>query len=235
MTKAKSSQARASKRNARAKAKKISANKARTAPSELRKKNFRSLLSGDRLEFDQVLGNVVRDINHRKQTEATFESIQDVLAGLKQNTTEVFKLYSYITLLNALIKEKLINFTLVVDLKAISIDLISIDKRIQTMAKLVDADEEEAVLTEALDISNTLQNYAEELFAEVSRSETHALVIEEYISRLADEITGVDDVNQRRYQVLERIAYIYLGEVKEEIDRQNNTAPATETAEAVTE
>lgn len=235
MTKAKSTQVRASKRNARAKAKKISANKGRTTPTQLNKKSFRKSLLGEHYDFDQVLNNAVRDINNRKEVAGEFTSITDVLDGLKKTTAEVFKLYSYITFVQALDKEGLIKHQLVIDIKAISISLISIDKRIQIVSKLIEADEEETVFTEALDISTTLQNYSEELYAEVVRSEEHALTIEESLSRLAKDVEGIDDVNQQRYQVLQRFAYQYLTEVKDEIDSKVTADTRTETAEPVTE
>jgi hypothetical protein len=235
MTKAKSSQARANKRNARAKTKKVSANKARNTPSEVRKKQFRGLMEGKRMEFDDVLSNAVRDINNRRQTTAEFTSLQDVLEGLKKSTGEVFKLYSYITMVEALAKEGVIDFKLVIDLKAISVSLIDVDRRIQTLAKLVEADEEDAVFTESLDLGTILSNFAEELYAEVERSETHALVIEESLSRLAKEVEGVDDATQQRFEVLQRFAYQYLGEVKAEIDSKNAEAIAATPAEAIAE
>lgn len=235
MTKAKSSQARATKRNARAKAKKVSANKARTTPSELSKKSFRKAFTGDRLEFDQVLANAVRDVNQRKQVSSEITSPEDVVVGLQKTAGEVFKLYSYVTLVEALNEQKIIDHPLVVDLKGISADLINIDKRVQNVVKLVQAGEEETVFTESLDISTSLQNHAEELYAEVTRSEKHALIIEETLSRLAKDIEGIDDPAQQRVEVLQSFAYQYLTKVKEEIDSQVNTAPETETAAAVAE
>lgn len=235
MTKAKSSQARATKRNARAKAKKISANKARTSPSQLDKRSFRRAFDGEHLNFNQVLSNAVRDINQRKQVAGEITSTLDVLRGLQKTAGEVFKLYSYVTLVQALVEQNVFEHRLVIDLKAISLDLINIDGRVQNVSKLIDKGEEEAVFTEALDISTSLQNHAEELYAEVTRSEPHALVIEESLSRLAKEVEGVDDSNAQRSEVLQTLAYQYLSKVKDEADIENNPTPQTETVSAVTE
>ena len=235
MTKAKSSQARAAKRNARAKAKKISANKARTTPTQLDKKSYRRAFGDSHLDFDQVLSNAVRDINQRKQVAGEITSPIDVLKGLQKTAGEVFKLYSYITLVQALIEQKLIDHRLVIDLKAISLDLINIDGRVQNVAKLIEKDEEEVVFTEALDISTSLQNHAEELYAEVTRTEPHALVIEESLSRLAKEVEGINEPDAQRLEVLQSLAYQYLSKVKEEADSQVNTDPQPETAAAVAE
>lgn len=236
MTKAKSSQARADKRNARAKAKKLSNNRARSSEKVKAQKAFDRLMTGDRLEFDQVLANAVRDVNQRKKVDSDISSPQEVVEGLQKTAGEVFKLYCYVTLVQALNEQKIIDHPLVVDLKGISVDLIRIDQRVQNVVKLVNAgDEEEAVFTEALDISNTLQNHAEELYAEVTRSEKHALVIEETLSRLAKDIEGIDDAAQQRLEVLQSLAYQYLAKVKEEIDSQVNTATEDETATAVAE
>lgn len=235
MTKAKSSQARATKRNARAKAKKVSANKARTTPSELNKKSFRKEFTGNHLEFDQVLANAVRDVNHRKQINGEFNSPEEMVVGLQKAAGEVFKLYSYITLVQALDEQNIIDQPLVIDLFAVSADLISIDKRVQNLVKLLQRDEEEAVVTECLEIGTTLQNYAEELYAEVARAEKHALIIEETWARLAKDIEGIDDPAQQRLEVLQTFAYQYLTKVKEEIDSKTNPTPQTEAEVATTE
>lgn len=235
MTKAKSSQARATKRNARAKAKKVSANKARTTPSELNKKSFRKEFTGNRLEFDQVLANAVRDVNKRKEVSSEINSPEEMIVGLQKAAGEVFKLYSYITLVEALNEQKIIDHPLVIDLFVVSADLINIDKRIQHLVKLLQNDEEDAVVTECLDIGTTLSNYAEELYAEVSRAEKHALIIEETWARLAKEIEGIDDPAQQRLEVLQSFAYQYLTKVKEEVDSKTNPTPQAETEVAVTE
>lgn len=210
---------RVDKRNARAKAKKISANKARTTPSTQNKKNFHKSLRGTKLNFDQVLTNATRDINNRKQVETEINSTTDLLNGVTKTTVEVFKIYSYITLVEALIRENVIDHSLVIDLKAVSLDLIAIDKRVQRMAKLVEMGEEEAVFTEALDVTTTLQNYSEELYAEVVRAGDHALVIEESLTRLSKEIEDGPDVKDPAITVLHNLAYRYLNTVKEESEQ----------------
>lgn len=235
MTKAKSSQARATKRNARAKAKKISANKARTTPSELNKKSFYKEFTGNRLEFDEVLANAVRDINKRKEVSSEFNSPEEMIVGLQKAAGEVFKLYSYITLVQALNEQKIIDHPLVIDLFAISAELIAIDKRIQNLIKLLQSDETDAVMTECLDIGTIISNYAEELYAEVSRAEKHALVIEETWSRLTEEIENIDDPAQQRLEVLQSLAYRYLTKVKEEIDSKTNPVPKSETEVSIEE
>lgn len=228
MTKTKSSQVRANKRNARAKAKKIAGNKSRVTPSELRKKSFRRSMSGDKLEFDQVLANAVRQINKGDETPSEFETIEDLLQGIKKTASEVFKLYSYVTLVQALIKEGMIEDQLVVDLKKISLDLINIDKRVQNVVALISQGSENEAGTECLDIGTSLVNYSEELYAEIVRSEKHALIIEETLSRLAKDVEGTTDGNQQRSQVLESIAYQYLIEVKEEAAELSNTVAKDE-------
>ena len=158
-----------------------------------------------------------------------------MIVGLQKAAGEVFKLYSYITLVDALNEQKIIDQPLVIDLFAVSADLINIDKRIQNLVKLLQNDEEDAVVTECLEIGTTLSNYAEELYAEVSRAEKHALIIEETWTRLAKEIEGIDDPAQQRLEVLQSFAYQYLTKVKEEVDSKTNPTPQAETEVAVTE
>lgn len=231
MTNARSNQARSAKRNARAKAKKISANKGRAAPRNIQSRSVRAALNGDRLQFDDVLGDLVADINKRKQVEGTITSMQDVLEGVKKTAKDVFHLFTYVSLVNAMIEKGLLeDHTLVVDLKLVARELINIDKRVQTMIKLAQSGDEDSVYTEALDISTELSNYTQELYAEVVRSEKYALTIESTLDSLAAEITDISELGERRNAVLSTLAYQLLDQVNKETIAE--TSPAASDAAA---
>jgi len=231
MTKAKSNQARSVKRNARAKAKKLSANKARATPTKAYGRSLRAALNGDRLQFDDVLGDLVTDINRRKNVDSDINSVQDVLAGMKKMTGDVFKLFTYATLIDAIITNGLLeDYVLEVDLKATALELISIDKRVQAMIVMAQQGEEDALYTEALDISTTLSNYTQELYAEVVRSEKHALTIEGTLDNLAAALTEIDSPDQRRNEVMSTLAYQYLDRVNKEAQETTPDSPASDAA-----
>lgn len=231
MTKAKSAQARSVKRNARAKAKKLSANKARATPTKAYGRSLRAALNGDRLQFDEVMGDLVSDINTRKHVQSDISSVQDVLAGMKKMTADVFKLFTYATLVDAMITNGVLDeYELAVDLKGTALELINIDKRVQTMIVLAQQGEEDALYTEAMDISTTLSNHTQELYAEVVRSEKHALTIESTLDHLANELTEIDSPEQRRNEVMSTLAYQYLDRVNKEAQETAPETPASDAA-----
>lgn len=217
MTKKNAAQKRALKRNARAKAKSISIAKGRNAPAAVADRESRRLaraLGGTKLNFDDVLTNAVRQVNKGTNVEGEFKSPQEMLEGLKRNIGEVFKLYSYVAFVEALKNKQAFEHKLVIDIENISLSLIDIDRRFSHLDALLAADEEDAVMTEALDIGIQIQNISEELYSEIVRSEKYALIIEEAMDRLAEEVTDVTDVNQKRNRVLSTIAYQLLSEVQ---------------------
>lgn len=219
--------ASAAKRTVRAKTKKVAAGKMKSRAQALKGKTPKFNYDADgKLNFDDVLTGAVRDINSRrkgsttKEIETSIKSAKDVIDGLIKSTTEIFRIYCYVTLVNNLIESSLISHSLKIDLADISKKLIILDGRIGALGKLY-PQEEEVIFTEALEIGTEIQNISEELYSEVVRSEEHALVIEEVLSRLAKEVEGVDDVNKQRFMVLQSIAYRYLAKVKEDIDRES--------------
>lgn len=233
-------QKRAQKRNARAKQKSISNAKGRAAPSAIANRENRRLarkLGVHHLDFDSVLGNAVRQINKGTQpaSDAEFKSPQDMIDGLKRNIGEVFKLFSYVALLNGMIEKKIIEHTLVLDLKAIALDLFLIDNRVSRLQPLLEAEQEEVVATECLDIGTTIQNFAEELYVEVTRAEPHALVVEDTLARLREDVEGDLSESEKTVKVLEAISYDYLSRVhtENELEPKPEAAQPEESAEAV--
>ena len=215
------SQNRAAKRNARAKAKRISGNKARSAPKAVAARETKRLvrkLGGHHMEFESVLENAVRNINKGgKPLETTINSPTEMVEGLKRNIGEVFKFFSYVVLLKNMVEKQIIEHTLVIDLKPIALDLIHIDSRVSRLIPLLGANEEEAVVTECLDIATTIQNYADELYAEITRAEPHSLVIEETIDSLGTEVEGEMSYAERSAKVLNALAYNYLATIQTEV------------------
>lgn len=231
MSQAKSAQARAAKRNARAKQKQTAAAKARVSPKTLQTKKFRAELSKigiQGMNFDKVLNNAVRDANKGKEVETTLNSPEEVIEALKKNTGELFKLYCYVIFAEALVSKKTIEHTFTVDIDAMSASLIDLDKRISLLPRMLGVDED-AVMTEALDIGTTIAGFSDELYAEVSLLESSALIIEECLNRLAADVTEEEDEGKRRTLVLSTLAYKRLNEVLQ------STIPATPVTEPVPE
>lgn len=229
-----STQNRAAKRNARAKAKRISANKGRAAPKAVANRETRRLarrLGSYHMDFDSVLNNAMRDINSGKgNLDTTINSPTEMVEGLKRNIGEVFKFFSYVVLLKGMVEKKIIEHTLVIDLKPIALDLIDIDSRVSRLMPLLAANEEEAVVTECLDIATAIQNYADALYAEIERAEPHSLVIEETISTLGTEVEGDPSPAERSAKVLNALAYNYLATVQTEAIAVEPVAETQDTA-----
>lgn len=230
-------QKHAAKRNARAKAKRVSIARGNAAPSALLKKSLARKFGGgpENINFDKVLESAVRDIKKGKQEEPSFNSFAESVEGLRKVVGEVFKLYCYITLAAELIKQQAIVHELNIDLDGITRDLIGFDTRIGTlmyMAKLSDEEREPgAGEVEMLEIGTALANISDSLYNEITRLEPHSVVIEETISRLAIEVEGTDD-NTKRMQVIQSIAYKYMVALNL-ADKESEEHPVPEVDEVV--
>lgn len=158
-----------------------------------------------------LLEQVVRDAKMGKgaDKELMFKDDSEMIAGIKSAVGEVFKLYSYITLANHLIEKALINHTLSIDLKQVSVDLMAIDSRFSRLSLL--APEEMAV--DVLEMATEIGNITELLYGEVMKLEEYSLTMEEVITTLSNEVEGDASVDSKRISVLSAIAYKYLHEV----------------------
>lgn len=226
-----SSQKRAAKRNSRAKAVQKSANRNQHSRSGKAEKLIRALRNqSGHPDFDNVLQQAVHGINKGikdgKTEEVTFNTKEELMAGIKKAVSEVFKLYSYVTVAQQLIDNGAIEHTIAMDLYAQSLNLVSLDKRISRMDLLAD---EQAWQVEALEIGTLLEAYSDNIYKEVARLEPHGLILEETINRLAEEVEEGDAANKRRI-VLESVAYSYLHKALVKYNEEN-PAPAESPAE----
>lgn len=237
MSNAKTTQARAAKRNARAKSKQTSAAKARANPANVQKRKIQAVMKKHglgRMDFDDVLNNAVRDVNKGKKVETTITTPEEMIQGMKDAGQEVFKLYSYITFAEALNEKGIISYKPALDLKEISVNLMNMDNQISRLQSMLGVQEEEVVMTEALDIGTSLQNYAEELYAEVKLLEPLGIEIEAALEKLASEEKDLD-IDKARIAVLSAFAYKKLVAVKAEVDAAKPVvdAPAEPSSETV--
>ncbi|AEV89529.1 hypothetical protein OBP_092 [Pseudomonas phage OBP] len=220
----KSVHTRAVKRNARAKAKRTSIARGKATPAALQQKKMNKLFDviGDRPDFDNVLEHAMKQVRKGKVEKSSFKDSSELLDGLKKMTGEVFRMYCYITLVNEMINKQVIVDEIKVDLPGITRKLLEIDNRIGQLVYLTENRTEMEdkfgegsdlyINTESLDMGTTLQTFADILYEEVARFEPHSLVFEETLSRLADgEAEG--DENQRRFKVLQTIAYAYMADI----------------------
>lgn len=227
-----SAQKNAQKRNSRAKAKRASIARGKNAPMARMRNVFGDQPGG--MDFDNVLNNAVRQINKGNVASgASYNSSDDMLTGVKKAASELFKMYSYLTLVAFMVNKKVIEHTFKIDLDEMSLNLMAMDNKVSRLMMLInDPDTDEgAVATEALDIGTDLQNYADVLYNEIANLEEHSLVIEETINRLSTEVDETDPT-KARFKVLETLAYQKLAEVKLAQDAKAATPqPAEEVAE----
>lgn len=238
MSKAKSAQNKAVKRNARAKTKREQVARAKATPQAIKQRKVRALLAanGGMPDFDATLQNAVMDIKKGKQVESEFKNTTDMVEGLKRAVGEVFKLYCYVTLADYLIKANAIQHELTIDLDEASRVLMSFDTRIGTimfMNQDPEPEQEMAIQTEALDIGTSLTQISEMLYQEVVRLENHGPVMEDTIARLSNEVgEEVTDPALRYTKALQAVAYDYLHHLvlrDKEVEQAQATAVASET------
>ena len=227
-----SAQKNAQTRNSRAKAKRASIARGKNAPMARMRNVFGDQPGG--MDFDNVLNNAVRQINKGNVASgASYNSSDDMLTGVKKAASELFKMYSYLTLVAFMVNKKVIEHTFKIDLDEMSLNLMAMDNKVSRLMMLIhDPDTDEGVVaTEALDIGTDLQNYADVLYNEIANLEEHSLVIEETINRLSTEVDEADPT-KARFKVLETLAYQKLAEVKLAQDAKAATPqPAEEVAE----
>lgn len=244
----KSVHTRAAKRNARAKSKRESVARGKQTPSALKQKQANKLFDriGTRPDFDKVVSEALRQAKSGNVPKSDLKNSADVLAGLKKMTGEVFKMYCYITLVNEMIKKQVIVEDIKFDLPGMTLELMDIDNRIGQMVYLLQnkADMEAKfgdgadffISTESMEIATIVQNFSDILYEEIARLEPHSLVIEETLSRLAEDVQEEND-NARRFKVLQNVAYAYMAEVslahKAELEAQENNAGGENQPEAV--
>lgn len=218
MSKKNVAQVKAAKRTARAKTKAVSASKAKAAPRAVQQRKMRAAIKIDgRVSgFDTVLEQAVIDANSGKKAVSEFKNTVELVAGMKKAVSEVFKLYCYVTLAHSLIEKGIITDTLNIDLPVVSRVLMDFDRRIGILDYLNQAPEGErtpgVIETEALDIGTSLTTVSEELYNAVVLLEPHSLVIEDTITRLAEEVEE-GSPNDKRLKVLQTLAYKYLAEL----------------------
>ncbi|QGH71929.1 hypothetical protein N1M2_66 [Klebsiella phage N1M2] len=219
MSKKNTAQVKAAKRNARAKAKAKSVAKAKACPQAIQQRKLRGALGADGriADFDTVLEKAVLDINKGKKVTSEFKTTTDMIAGIKEAIGQVFKLYCYVTLGKTLADAGAMEHQVTIPIDDISRVLMNFDSRIGRLEFMDKTPVEErdnvAIETEALDIGTNLASISEDLYGEVARMETHSLIMEEAISRMALEITE-GEPEQRRMAALQAVAYKYLAELK---------------------
>jgi len=233
MSKSNSAHTRAAKRNARAKAKRVSNAKARNAPSAVISRDRRrkaNKLGGFSMEFDRLLDEAVKRINEHPQEllDTEIKNPQDMVAALGKTTSETFKLFSYVALVDSLIESKAIDHQLEVNLAEVGNEMVEIDRRIGATVQLLNVDEE-ALAVEALDLGTKISSIANQLYQEVERAEPFAFIIEETLAKYAARITDKETQEERNADALQAFAYKFL--VKNVIQPKLESDVESETAE----
>lgn len=214
MSKSNSAHTRAAKRNARAKAKRVSNAKARNTPTAITNRGRNrsaNKLDGFSLEFDRLLDEAVKRINQRPEEllDTEIKNPQDMVVALGKTTGETFKLFSYVALVNSLIESKAIDHQLEMNLAEVGNEMVEIDRRIGATVQLLDLDEE-ALAVEALDLGTKISSIANQLYQEVERAEPFAFIIEETLAKYAAKITDKETQEERNADALQAFAYEFL-------------------------
>lgn len=144
----------------------------------------------------------------RGGSELQFNNSNELIEGIKKAAGEVFKLYSYITLAQALIEKGAITHSLSIDLVKISKDLIALDSKVSLLPML----EETELNIDALSIATDLSEISDNLYQEVTRLEPHSLVIETALQTLSKEVG--EEAEDPAGEVLKAMAYRFLTNVK---------------------
>lgn len=145
----------------------------------------------------------------------TFDK-DELVENTRKATTEVYRLFSYISMGEALIRHGRIEHTIGINIDEYAKRIVELDRRVQRLTPLKDIVQEEEVFAfELMDIGESLQTLAEELYAEVTRMEPHALVLEAYLEQAAHTLisndTKVTDKAVATNQVLEAMAFAHIG------------------------
>lgn len=210
------SQKSAAKRNARAKAKAASAAKAKNTPMGQAKRKMRGLTIGGQNDFSDVLNQAVHQINKGDNVSGpAFKSTAEAMDGIIKAAGESFKLFCYNAVAKELIDEGAIRHTMKLDIEGVAAAMMDIDNRVSVLRAYMLSPEcdEGVVSTEMLDIGTQIQNKSDEMYNEIIAMETHSLVVEDTINRLAAEQEEGSE-HERRAKVLTAIGYKLLASVK---------------------
>lgn len=159
-------------------------------------------------ENSDLLQRAMKAAGEKGHGELQFNDSNELITGIKKAAGEVFKLYSYITLANALIEKGAITHSLSIDLVQISKNLMALDARVGRLGVMDEVD----LNIEVLGIATDLNDYSDQLYTEVTKLEPHSLVIESALQTLSKEVeeTSEDPAGD----VLKAMAYRYLTGVK---------------------
>ena len=228
------SQKNAAKRNARAKAKATSANKAKQSPMGVAQRKMRGINLSAGNNFDAVLNQAVRQINKGGDVGSApqFNSTKEVMDGIVKAAGETFKMFCYNAVTKELADSGAIDYNFRIDLNLIGEGMMNIDNRVTRLRAYMNSPEmdEAAFGTEALEIGTLIHAFADELYEEVARMDEHSLVIEETISRLAAELSEGTEA-ERRARVLTTTAYKLLAAIKLQLTPEQVNAENSEKAE----
>lgn len=230
------SQKNAAKRNARSKAKAVSANKAKQAPMSVAKRKMRGINLNGANNFDAVLEQAVRQINKGGNvgSQPQFNSTKEVMDGIVKAAGETFKMFCYNAVAKELADSGAIEHNFRIDLNLIGEGMMKVDNRVTRLRAYMNQPDmdEGAFGTEALEIGTLIHAFADELYDEVTRMDEHSLIIEETIARLAAELPEGTDT-ERRARVLTTTAYKLLAAIRLQLSPEQVDAENSEKAESV--
>lgn len=141
---------------------------------------------------------------------------KELIINTRKATTEVYRLFSYVSMGEALIKHGRIEHTIEIDIDDCAKRLVELDQRVQRLTPMQEiADEEGVFALELMETGEELHKLGTELYDEVTRLEPHALVLDTYLSQAAHTVisnnTKITDKAVATNHVLEAMALAHIG------------------------
>lgn len=112
--------------------------------------------------------------------------VQELIKTSRQALKEVYKLFTYTTLAERMVKQNIITHDFACDLDRITAELIEIDRQVLRLPKLAEVDIE-SFMVDLLDIGGYIENIADKLYSEIESLEKNSIVIEERLNRSAHD------------------------------------------------
>lgn len=140
---------------------------------------------------------------------------KELIQQTRKAVTEVYRLFSYISMGDALNRQGRIEYQVGIDMDDYAKRLVALDKRVQRLTPLQEMDAEEGIFAfELMDTGEEIEKLGTELYAEVTNLEPHGLVLDAYLNQAAHTLisnnTKITDKQVATNQVLEAMAFVHI-------------------------
>lgn len=158
--------------------------------------------------LNAAVADVKANLKRGKVPAKVFKTDDDLIAGIKSQITESFKLFSFLTFAIQMVENKSFEYKFKIDMERIARDMIDLDSRSSRLEYLTDND----LHTEALDMGELVSAHTQSMFNEIDSMDAEIVEMEKALTVLAAH-SGIEDPTAARISVLETFAYKFLSEV----------------------